>query len=155
MVLSLFFSALVFNLFLLPAHLVVGGANGIATITQYLYHIDPAFMIFLVSFVCIIFSFLYLGFSHTIGTITASFLYPLFVKFTEPMFASVSLDYSDLFVVVIFAGVFSGIANGLMYKTGYSNGGLPIISQILYQYFKIPIAKSSLVLKFYCILIVL
>ena len=34
-----------------------------------------------------------------------------------------------------------------MYKTGYSNGGLPIISQILEKYFKIPIAKSSLIIN--------
>ena len=35
----------------------------------------------------------------------------------------------------------------MMYKTGFSNGGLPIISQILYEKFKIPISKSSLIIN--------
>lgn len=147
MVLSLFISALVFNLFLLPIHLVVGGSNGIATIIQYVYHVDPAFVILVISLICIILSFMYLGVERTMGTVVASLLYPLFVSLTEPIAIRVVLDYSDLFVVVIFAGFLSGIANGLMYKTGYSSGGLPVICQILYQYFKIPIAKSSLVMN--------
>ena len=34
LVVSLFFSAIVYNLFLLPVNLVTGGAGGIATITN-------------------------------------------------------------------------------------------------------------------------
>ena len=34
-----------------------------------------------------------------------------------------------------------------MYKSGYSNGGFPIISQILYEKHKISIAKTNLVIN--------
>ena len=144
MAFSLLLSAVIYNVFLLPMNLVTGGSNGIATITNYLYNIDPALMILFISIACIIISLLYLDFERTTGTIIASLMYPLFVEITAPIAKIFVANTSDMFIIIIIAGVLSGIANGLMYKTGYSNGGLPVICQVLYKYFKIPIAKSSL-----------
>ena len=153
MLLSLLLNAIVYNLFLLPINLVSGGTNGIATITNYVYGIEPALMILLISIACIILSLIYLGVERTMGSIVASFAYPIFVALTRPITNIIRIDYTDIFVIVIFVGVIGGIANGLMYRTGYSNGGLPIISQILAKYFKIPIAKSSLIINLIIVLI--
>lgn len=153
MLLSLLLNAIVYNLFLLPINLVSGGTNGIATITNYVYGIEPALMILLISIACIILSLMYLGVERTMGSIVASFAYPIFVALTRPITNIIRIDYTDIFVIVIFVGVIGGIANGLMYRTGYSNGGLPIISQILAKYFKIPIAKSSLIINLIIVLI--
>ena len=153
LVVSLFFSAIVYNLFLLPVNLVTGGAGGIATITNYVYGIDPALMILIVSITCALLSLMYLGPEVTAVTILASVLYPLFVKITEPLTDIIQMDYSDMFTITLFAGVLNGIANGLMYKTGYNNGGLPVISQILEKYCKIPIAKTSAVINITVVLI--
>ena len=147
MLVSLLLNALVYNLFLLPINLVSGGTNGIATITNYVYGIDPALMLLFLSVACVILSLMYLGIERTMGSIVASFAYPILVALTRPITSIIIIDYTDIFIIVIFVGVLSGLANGLMYKTGYSNGGLPIISQILEKYFKIPIAKSSLIIN--------
>lgn len=153
LVVSLFFSAIVYNLFLLPVNLVTGGAGGIATITNYVYGIDPALMILIVSITCALLSLMYLGPEVTAVTILASVLYPFFVKITEPLTDIIQMDYSDMFTITLFAGVLNGIANGIMYKTGYNNGGLPVISQILEKYYKIPIAKTSAVINITVVLI--
>ena len=153
LVVSLFFSAIVYNLFLLPVNLVTGGAGGIATITNYVYGIDPALMILIVSITCALLSLMYLGPEVTAITILASVLYPFFVKITEPLTDIIQMDYSDMFTITLFAGVLNGIANGIMYKTGYNNGGLPVISQILEKYCKIPIAKTSAVINITVVLI--
>lgn len=153
LVVSLFFSAIVYNLFLLPVNLVTGGAGGIATITNYVYGIDPALMILIVSITCALLSLMYLGPEVTAVTILASFLYPFFVKITEPLTDIIQMDYNDMFTITLFAGVLNGIANGIMYKTGYNNGGLPVISQILEKYCKIPIAKTSAVMNITVVLI--
>ena len=58
MLISLFLSAILYNLFLLPLNLVTGGTPGIATITHYVYGINPALMLFLLSLACVIISFL-------------------------------------------------------------------------------------------------
>ncbi len=153
LVIALFTLSLVYNLFLLPSGLVTGGINGIAIITNYVYEIDSSIMIFLISATCLLFSFMYLGKERTAGSIIATLLYPLFVKITSLITQNISLNYEDTFLMIIFAGVIGGLSNGFIYKTGFSNGGLPIISQILYKYFKIPITKSSMVINSIIIII--
>ena len=139
--------ALIYNLLLLPTDLVAGGVNGIAIITNYVYGIDSSLMILLVSSACLLFSLMYLGTERTLGSLLATFIYPLFVKLTAIITQGITINYDDKFLIIIFAGVIGGLANGFIYKTGFSNGGLPIISQILYKYHKIPIAKSSMVIN--------
>ena len=144
MALSLLLSATLYNIFLLPLNLVTGGTQGIAIITKHLYKIDPALMIFILSGLCAIFSFIFVGIERTAGTIVASILYPLLVKITSPLATFIAIDSSDMLLLVIFAGAISSLANGLMYKTGFSNGGFPVVSQVLYEKKQISIAKSSL-----------
>lgn len=144
---SLLVLSLVYNLLLLPTDLVAGGVNGIAIITNYVYGIDSSIMILLISLACLLFSFMYLGTERTLGSLLATFIYPLFVKLTAIITQGITINYDDKFLIIIFAGVIGGLANGFIYKTGFSNGGLPIISQILYKYHKIPIAKSSMIIN--------
>ena len=152
MIISMILNAILYNLFLLPLNLVTGGTPGIATITHYVYGINPSIMIFILSLACVIISFLYLGKERTMGTLLALFTYPILVQLTSPLNKVVS-DNPDILLLVIFAGVISGVANGLMYKTGYSNGGLPIISQILFEKKQISISKSSLFINVLIVLI--
>lgn len=140
---ALFLSAIVYNLFLLPISLVTGGAGGIATITKYVYDIDPALMILLISIACGIISLFYLGIELTVASVAAIIIYPIFVKITAPITELFFVDYSDMFVIAIYGGVLGGISNGLMYKSGYSSGGLPVISQIMKKYYNVPIATTS------------
>ena len=150
---SLILSAFVYNLFLLPLSIVAGGTSSIATITYYLYNINPSIMIFLISSACIILSFMYLSTKRTMGTIAASIAYPILVELTSKIVEYINIDTSDTLLIVLFAAVLGGIANGLMYKSGYSSGGLPTISQILHEKFKISITKSSFIINFIIIVI--
>ena len=150
---SLLLSAALYNIFLLPLNLVTGGTNGIATITHHVYDINPALMIFLLSVACAIFSLMYLGVKRTIGTLIASFVYPLLVQLTSPLNNLMGNEPVDVLLMVLFAGVISGIANGLMYKTGYSNGGFPVVSQVLFEKKQIPVSKSSLAINVTIVLI--
>ena len=152
MFISMLLNAVLYNLFLLPLNLVTGGTPGIATITHYVYGINPSIMLFFLSLACVIISFLYLGEERTTGTLLALFTYPILVQLTSPLNRIVSSE-PDILLLVIFAGVISGVANGLMYKTGYSNGGFPIISQILYEKKQISISKSSLFINVCIVLI--
>ena len=153
MSISLLLSAVLYNVFLLPLNLVTGGTNGIATITKYVYDINPALMILLLSIACAIFSFMYLGVKRTMGTLVASLVYPLLVQLTSPLNNIMNGEPVDVLLMVLFAGVLSGIANGLMYKTGYSNGGFPVVSQVLFEKKHISVAKSSLVINVTIVLI--
>lgn len=140
-------SALVYNIFLLPLNIVSGGTGGVATVTKYVYHIEPSTMILILSVACIIISLMYLGVEKTAGSVIASFAYPLFVNLTAPVAKLFPIETSDIFIVIIFAGVLSGISNGLVYKTGYNSGGFATICQIIYEKFNIAISKSSLIIN--------
>lgn len=152
LIISLLLSAVVFNIFLLPLSIVTGGSGGIATITHYLYDIPPSLMIFIVSATCVFFSFLYMGKEKTVGSIIASVAYPILVQLTSPLGGTIT-NIDDKLLLIIFAGVLGGVANGLAYKTGYNNGGLSIIGQILYELKKIPITKTTFVLNALIIII--
>ena len=153
MTISTILSAILYNTFLLPLSLVTGGTPGIATITHYLYDINPALMLFLLSLACTILSFRYLGVRRTTGTIVASITYPLLVQLTSNLNGLINPEEIDILLMVLLAGILSGVANGLMYKSGYSNGGFPIVSQILYEKHNISISKSSLVINVTIVLI--
>ena len=150
---SLFLSAILYNVFLLPLSLVTGGTQGVATITHYLYDINPATMLFLLSIACAILSLMFLGVKRTAGTLVASIVYPLLVQLTSPLNGLIDAENIDMLLMVLFAGVISGVANGLMYKTGYSNGGFPVISQILFEEKQVQISKSSLAINVSIVLV--
>lgn len=147
MILALLLSALVFNIFIVPTNIVAGGVNGISIITKYVYGWDPSIVMFIVSFILLIFSLMYLGAERTSGTVVATFLYPIFVELTSHITEYINVETNDLVLISIFVGVIGGLANGIMYKTGFSSGGLPIISQILYKKFRIAASKSSLIVN--------
>jgi uncharacterized membrane-anchored protein YitT (DUF2179 family) len=149
---SLLLSAFIYNMFLLPLGLVTGGTGGIATITHYLYDFNPALMIFIISSACCLISYLYLGKERTTGTLIACIVYPILVELTSNINEWIHFDTSDILLVVLFASVLSGISNGLMYKSGYSSGGLPIISQVLFQELKLSVAKTSLIINLLIVL---
>ena len=144
---SLLIGAVIYNMFLLPLNIVTGGTGGIAQITLFVFDIDPAFMVLVLSLLCATISVAFLDFDKTASTIVVAFLYPAMVKLTEPLVNYMTIEPNDIFIVVIITGVILGFSNGLMYKSGYSNGGLTVITQTLYQYFHIPVGKSGLIIN--------
>ena len=150
---SIVLSAIIYNIFLLPLSLVTGGSSGIATIIYYLFDIDPAFMILIISMACALIGLMYLGYRKTIGSIIASIIYPIVIQLTLPLSHLLNPNSVDVLLMVIFAGVLSGVANGLMYRTGYNMGGFSTISQILYEHKKVSVAKSTLFLNVVVVLL--
>lgn len=147
LILALLISALVFNIFLVSTNIVSGGLNGIAIIFKSLYKVDPSVVIFVISIILLIISFIFLGVERTAGSIVSTFLYPLLVKLTSYITEFIVVDTGELILIAIFVGVIGGFANGLIYRTGFSNGGLPIISQIIYDKFRITPSKSSFLIN--------
>ncbi len=152
LIISLFFSSLIFNLLLLPTSLVTGGMNGVAIIFNHLFDISPALIIFLGSGILLLLSFIFLGFKTTLASITATIVYPFFVSITEPLTKYIIINTDDLILLSILIGILLGITNGLMYKVGFSNGGLNIISQILYKKLRISLSKSTMAINFLVVL---
>ncbi len=133
-----------YNLFLLPNNLVIGGTSGLAILFKYLFNISPTIFIYISNFALIIFSYFFLGKQETKKNIVGSILYPVFISITAPL-AKILLNYlhfDSMIIVVLLAGILCGIANGIIYKTGFTTGGSDILMKILNKYAKIPEGKS-------------
>ena len=144
LVFGTFLLALNYNLFLVPNNLVTGGTSGIAILLKELFGLSPSIFIMASSILLIIVSYLFLGKEETKRNIIGSILYPFFVSLTVPL-ASMLLKYlalDSMLIIVLIAGIFSGIANGIIYKTGFTTGGSDILMKILNKYAKIPEGKA-------------
>ena len=140
-ILGVLIVAISYNLFILPADIVYG-VGGIGVILNKLYGIDPSFVILIGSLILLIMSFILLGKEKTKNSIVGSLLYPVFIKLTEWIPNYISIEGSEVLVIVLFGAVTMGFGLGLIFKAGYTTGGTDILNQIVSKYFKISIGNS-------------
>lgn len=145
MVVSMFVLAVNYNTFLLPNDFVIGGTSGIATIVLKFVDIEPGTFIFIFNCVFIVLALFLLGPRQTGLSLIGSIVYPFFVSITSGFCSQIaaSLEFDTFLLTVIISGVLFGAANGFIYKTGFSTGGVDILFQILNKYFHIPTGTVS------------
>lgn len=153
LIVSLFISACYFNLLQLPSQIVTGGSGGISIILNSYFGIEPSKVIFIISLVLLLIGFVFLGFEKTSGAVVSTIVYPIFVDITSNIDNYISVDLSDKILISIFLGVLSGITTGIVYKVGFSNGGVSIISEIISKYKKISISSVSFVINMIIVLL--
>lgn len=141
-VIGVLITAISYNAFVLPTNIVYG-VGGIGVILKNLYNIDPSVTILIGSVILLILSLLLLGKQKTMNSVIGSFLYPIFVKFTEGV-SVIDLAEVDLIVVVVFGAVLTGIGIGLVFKAGFTTGGTDILNQIFSKYFHMSLGNSML-----------
>lgn len=149
---ALFISAICYNLFVYPTKMVYGGAGGIATIVSTCFNIPPSKFILFFSIIVLFISLFMLGIKKTSGSILATFVYPLFVELTSGLNSILNFEQIDLLLVALFIGVLSGITSGMIYKAGFSSGGVSLINQILSEKMRISISKCSFFSNFIIVL---
>lgn len=149
-----FFLALCYNLFFAPRNIVVGGVSGLGIILQKLFNINADLFIYLSSFFLLIVCYLFLGKEETKKVVIGTFLYPLFITFTAPManFLLNYIEFKEILVTVMLAGLLYGFSNGLVYKYGYSTGGSDVIVKIIRKYLHISEGKGVLICNLFIII---
>ena len=147
LLISLFISACYFNLLQLPSQIVTGGSSGISIILNSCFGINPSVVIFVISVVLLIVGAIFLGIEKTSGALVSTIIYPVFVEFTSGIGNFIHVDLSDKILISIFIGVLSGITTGIVYKVGFSNGGISIISEIIAKYKKASISNISFMIN--------
>jgi uncharacterized membrane-anchored protein YitT (DUF2179 family) len=136
--------AISFNLFFLPLNIVYGGVSGISIIVKELFHFNPSFVIFILSFLLLIVSYLVLGWEKTKGSIVGSILFPLCVELTANIGTIIHFQVEDVLLNIIFGAVIAGVGSGINYKSGFTTGGTDIINQIIAKYAHVSMGKAIL-----------
>lgn len=138
------FSALAFNLFLLPNNIVVG-FSGLSVIANNLFGIRPSvFMVISYSILAVL-SLTFLGFKSTKRTIIGSIVYPLLVESTSYIITFINLDSIETFVLILCGALLNGFGSGLVYKVNYSTGGSDVVNQLISKLIKRPIGTCMLI----------
>lgn len=151
--LALYISAVIFNLFYAPLNLVVGGASGVALILHEVCGISTDLVVTGVYVLTLILSFIFLDFEKFVSLILCTIIYPFFVSITGDITNFIQIDYNDTLLICVFAGFLNGMMNGIIYKIGFNPGGLSVIAQIIYKYFRISVSKVNLYMS--CIIILI
>ncbi len=137
-------SAIAFNLFLKPNHLI-SGVSGLSIITEKLLKIDPSLLILMANIILLIASLVFLGKEKTKNTALGSILYPLFIKITDWIPDYVDFGNTEILVITLTGAVLSGFGSGLILKNNFTTGGSDVLKQILSKYGKMQFSKANLI----------
>ena len=88
---------------------------------------------------------IFLGKEETIATAYITFIYPLLVYFTEDLTYIIKPD--NYLLAAFYAGVLSGIANGVIFKVGFNTGGVGVLSKNIFKYLKRTRAKLNAIIN--------
>lgn len=143
LIIGLFIYALSYTLFLKNANIVAGDVDGIANIFK--SHIDPNLLVTILCAFLLMISFPLLGKKTSLYSIIGTITFPIFITITSNITNYIKIDYSDMLLIAICAGVLRGIGYGLTFKHGFTTGGTDILNQIVAKYFHTSIGTGMLI----------
>ncbi|WP_028042052.1 YitT family protein [Candidatus Stoquefichus massiliensis] len=131
--------------FAVPSDLIVGGATGLSLIIGEFIPINYASIVFGINMVMLVLGFFVLGKKFAAGTILSSFIFPFFLSLFEtiPQFQNIT---NDILLSAIYAGIFTGVGLGIVFRLGYSTGGMDVPPIILNKRTGISVALAINVL---------
>jgi len=115
---------------MIPYGLTSGGLTGIVRIIQSRFDFSFSLMFYGGSAVVLILVAIFLGFREVRKILLLTIMYPAVLM----LFEYLKLPFipkHDLFLAVIFCGVFNGICTGMIFWRGYSFAGTDALSKIL------------------------
>ena len=120
------------NLFVVPSHLLTGGATGVAIIFYYLFDLPVGAQTVLYNIPLFYASYRHLGKRYTADVILGTVMFAFFIDATR--FLNAYAPLNDLMLAAIFGGVFNGIGYGLVFRMNGSTGGVDILGAIIKKY---------------------
>ena len=139
-------SALAFNIFFSPYDIVIGGVGGISIILRDLFQFNESLTILCLSLILYIIGIIFLDKKEILKTFIASLLFPLFIYLTSILFIKLDLSIDNRLLASISGGTLFGFGLGIIYKEGYTTGGIDIVTKILNKYFNISFGIGTLIL---------
>lgn len=123
------------NLFLVPSHLLTGGATGIAIIVYYLSGLPIGLQTFLYNLPLLAAAWKTLGRGYTVDVIIGTAIFSFCLDLTR--FLNAYAPVNDIMLAAIFGGVFNGIGYGIVFRMNGSTGGFDIVGAIVKKYYSL------------------
>lgn len=120
------------NAFLLPHHMLSGGATGVAMIIYFLTHWSVGLMVLLLNIPLFYAAYHYMDREFVLVSAYGIVVFSAALVVTQPLEQLRAVD--DSMLAAIFGGVVSGIGGGLIFRVNGSAGGTDIVAAILKRY---------------------
>ena len=121
------------NLFLVPAHLLTGGATGIAMIVYYLFGLPIGLQTFVYNIPLLFMAWKLMGRAYTVDIIIGTAIFSFLLDLTRPFNAYAPVN--DMMLTTVYGGVFAGLGYGIVFRMNGSTGGFDILAAIVRKYY--------------------
>lgn len=139
------------NLFLVPHHLISGGATGLAIISNFLFGFPIGVVLFLLNVPLLYAAYRLLGKNYVINTIFGILLFSIAVDATRFLNAFNPLD--DPILACLTGGIVGGLGSGLIFRVNGSAGGTDIVAAIIKKYYSLNVGVASFSINMAIVLI--
>lgn len=124
--------------FAVPAHIILGGASGLTLVMQKFIPISLSQGVLVINIIALVVAFFFLGKSFVLGTLVSTFAFPFFLEFFERNTVLSHLT-NDVLLAAIYSALLCGLGLGIIFRVGYSTGGLDIPPIIISKYTGFPV----------------
>jgi len=139
------------NLFLVPHHLMSGGATGLAVISNFLFGTPIGVVLFLINMPLLYAAYRLLGKNYAINTIFGTIVFSVAIDATRFLNALSPLD--DPILACLTGGIIGGLGSGLIFRVNGSAGGTDIIAAIMKKYYSLNVGFVGLVVNMVIVLL--
>jgi uncharacterized membrane-anchored protein YitT (DUF2179 family) len=139
--------ALAYNLFLIPHHIVPGGAGGVAMILNYFFSTPVGLTILVINIPLFVLGIKTLGRTYGVKSILGIAVSSLLIDGLNYVFHLGSATENPI-LACIFGGILLGAGLGLVFRGGGSTGGSDIVGQVLGRYTNLSTGTAILVVDF-------
>ena len=153
MIIYLFFTAVVYNLFIVPINLVSGGTGGLGILLNNIFGIDRSIVLFVVLTIIMLLSLMFLDKDQTFCALMVALIFPLAVKLTSGVSTLIEVNHSYKLIMTFFGAILSGAAQGLILSAGMNGGGLSVISKIIYKYTRFSVTAATAIMNIIIVLL--
>ncbi|WP_152656613.1 YitT family protein [Oceanobacillus sp. CFH 90083] len=137
-----FFFAASVAIFAMPNSLAEGGVPGLALLIYHETDISPALTTLILNAVILLIGFRYLPKDMIIKSLVTIPLFSFFIYILEDLTSGIP----DPLLAAIFAGVFTGVGFGLIFRSGSTTGGTSTIARMLNYKFGWELTGTNFVL---------
>lgn len=139
--------AFVVAAFVVPHHVIMGGATGIGLAITHYIPLNLSMVIFVVNGILFLLGAATLGKKFALTTVLSTVAYPVFLAIAQAIPGIETLT-DNMLLATIYAGLLLGAGIGLVVRQGASTGGTDIIALILGKYTHAPVAIMMYVVDF-------
>lgn len=120
--------------FILPSGAITGGGTGLALVIRHFFSVPITVTVAVLNVSMFLLGAIALGKKFALSTLVSTVFYPVALYGVEILEHHTGRMTNDPFLLVLFGGILTGVAFGIVFRTGASTGGMDIPPLVINRY---------------------